>query len=401
MKKIIALCMVLALALTMLASCGGGKSKLIATYDGVKSIYEDDADFSDLYNLTTYHHTLENEKTSISTSEYNAILSEAVKSTIMLRLLEEEMAARGYSVDMEAVNQKAAEDEAIYNKLYEGGFEAFCREWNLSENVFVTYNKYHALRELAQKFVTFEGVTEQEAQKYYDDNTSKYFKVPHYDVHTLYLQVTNPEDANEKKSVYDDAMIYIGMLNSGKSWETVKETAFYKYNAEHGMPFSEYLSGMQCVSKEYFLEVEDLELTINNLDKDFKEKNGKTFEEMFPGGFEAYAKENNLIKQTKKYNEALKIYMNYSSERYLAEFRYAITTQWEIGKTYATPIYHASYDSYVVLTFTRIENMDGIVTFDEAKEEIYGILEAEKKEKAVEDYLSQKLSDLRVQIQYK
>ena len=400
MKRIIAICLLLALSAVMLASCGGKKSQAVATYGGDKYVYEDDTDFFDFYKLNMYHHTLETGETNISNSEYNTILSDAVKSTIMLRVLEEEIAKRGLSVDMDAVNKKAEEDEAIYDKLYEGGFEKFLSDWGLSEDVFVIYNKYEALKEIAKEYLEIEDVTDAEAQKYYDDNPAKYFKSPHFDVNTLYLQVVKPDDADERKEVYNDAMLYIEMLNSGRSWDDVRETVSLKYNSEHGMIFTEYLSGMQCIAKEYFAYVEDLEAAVKALDDAFFEKNKISFEEMFPDGFDAYAAENKLVKETKAYNEALEIYMNYASERYLAEFRYAITTKWETGKTYSTPIYHASYDSYVVLTFTRIEDMAGEVTFEEAKEEIYGILEAQKKEKAMDNYLSRKMEELKVQIKY-
>ena len=74
------------------------------------------------------------------------------------------------------------------------------------------------MREIAKEYVEVE-VSESEAVEYYNKNPEKYFKTPHYDVRTIFLQITEPSNTSEMAEAYDDAMLYIEMLNSGKSWE--------------------------------------------------------------------------------------------------------------------------------------------------------------------------------------
>jgi hypothetical protein len=402
LKRFIALGLALALSVLVLSSCSDEKSDIVASYDGDKFIYEDDADFSDFYNLNRYFYAYElsDDESYSSTYRYNTILSDAVRETVTVRVLEDEMARRGYTVDMEKVYEEAANDQAAFQGYYSGGFEQFCSDWGVSENVFVLYNKYEALRNLQKQFIKV-SVSDEEAQKYYKNNPEKYFKIPHYDVQTLFLQVLDPSNEKMMNEAYNDALIYIQMLNSGRTWENVKATAFYKYNAERGMTFTEHLSCLNHISMKYFLNIVDFETQIQIIKDKFYEEHQMTFEKMFPGGFETYVKDNKLAVGTKEYNKALEIYMNYASELYNTEFYHAITAYWQEGKTYSKPIYHAAYNSYVVLTFSRIEEEDITITFEEAKESIVEILEQQKKESGVDDYISQIMDELKVQIQYK
>ena len=93
--------------------------------------------------------------------------------------------------------------------------------------------------------------------------------------------------------------------------------------------------------------------------------------------------------------------MNYSSAMYTIEFEYAIKNYWEEGSTYYKPIYHAAYDSFVIVTFDRIEEEEVTISFEEAKDDILEILTENKKDKEVDNYISQRLSELKVKIEYK
>ena len=401
LKRIGALCFVLALSVIMLTSCNEKKSEIVAKYDIDKYVYADDADFADFYNLNRYFYSYksgENED-DIDNAEYNTILSEAVKETIIVRVFEEEIKEYDYSLDMEKIKYKADNDIASFNAAYEGGFEKFCEDWDLSENVFLLYNKYEAMKDIAKNFLEVE-ITDREAKKYYDENPEKYFKTPHYDISTIYLQLSDPSDNKAINRTYNDAMLYIGMLNSGRSWESIKETAFYKYN-EEGMIFTKQLTGLNHVSMKHFLNVIDLETELAVAEEEFAAANGMKFSEMFPGNFEQYALENELKPETKEFNRALEIYMSHASKIFNIEFRYAVKNYWEEGKTYHKPIYHAAYDSFVIVTFTRIEEENVNITFEEAKEEIVEILTETEKEKSVENYISQRMSELKVRIYYK
>ena len=190
------------------------------------------------------------------------------------------------------------------------------------------------------------------------------------------------------------------MLNSGKSWESVRDTVARKYNLEHGMYFSHYLTGGQIISKSDFIRVNNLNTAVKELNDEFKFKNGISFEEMFPKGFHVYAEENKLSENTTEYNKAWEKYMNYYAKRYILEFRYAITANWETGKTYTYPMYHGGYDSYIILTFSNVKDDEGHITYEEAKEDIINKMKAERQENALEDYISKMLNEAGVQIRY-
>lgn len=400
MKKIIAFIMMLSVCITMFVSCDSKRDDAIASFKG-NYIYADDSDYKDFYNLNIYYYTVESGETEMNVYEQNTIMREAIEYTVTMRLLEDEISRRGYSIDMEAVERKAREDKEIFEKVYTGGFETFCKHWDLSEDVFLTVNKFEAMRETAKEFfITYDTVTDEEARIFYEDNERQFFKNPHYDINKIFLQVLDPSNGANKESVFKDAQIYIEMLNSGKSWESVTETASLKYNLEHGMVFSHYLTGTESISKSDFVYVNDLDESVKELDGKFKDANGILFSELFPEGFETYAALKELKKNTIEYNKEWQRYVNYCSERYLLEFRYAITEFWETGKTYAVPIYHGVYDSYVILTFTYAEDDMGFITFEKAKADIIAEMENERKTVALEDYISKMLNEANVQIKY-
>ena len=191
-KRIISLFLLAVLCLGALTSCMETKSKAVATYDGSNHIYEDDADFSDFYNLNRYFYSYHNGDKNTSTSEYNDILSDAVKETITVRVFEAILAENGIAIDMETVLAEADIDRASFDTSYDGGFAGFCEDWGVSENVFILYNKYEALKDAAEALATDIVVTDAEAKAYYDKNPEKYFKTPHYDINTIFLQVLDP-----------------------------------------------------------------------------------------------------------------------------------------------------------------------------------------------------------------
>lgn len=398
--RIFAILMVVALAVSSLASCGNEGEDVIAVYDGECYIYENDADFSDFYNLNRYFYAYESGDEAKSKSEYNTILDNAVKQTVMLRMLEDEKNPLGYEIDMNVVYADAENDKATFEEFYHGGFEKFCSDWGLSSNVFVLLNKYEAIKEKEKEKIEV-TVSESEIRKYYEKNPDKYFKIPHYDVNTLFLQVLEPSSEENMHSVHDDALIYMNLLNSGRTWDNVKSIMSKTYNSGNGMIFSEQLSRINHVSMQYFFEVENLEAALAERNAEFYSKYGMTFNEMFPCCFEDYVIEHELKPETKEYNFALETYMSYATDVYNIEFNYAISNFWEKGKTYEKPIYHYVYNSYVLLTFTGIEEENITIEYEDAKEGIIEILTESKKEKAVENRISENMDDLKVQINYK
>ena len=400
LKKIVAIALLLSCMAMIFVSCDSRESNVIASFDG-NYIYNDDNDYKNFYNLNIYYYALESGEAEMSVYDYNTILGESVESTVTMRLLEQQLADRGYTIDMKAVEEAAADDREIYDKAYPGGFEMFCRHWNLSEDVFVMINKFEAMKDIVKNiFVKVDRVTEKDVEKYYNDNKDSFIQNPHFEVKTIFLQILHTADKNECESVYNDAKLYIESLNSGKSWEYVKDTVARKYNLEHGMTFSHYLTGTQSIAKSDFISVEDFTTALNQLDKEFELEHGVKFEEMFPDGFYSYAEENKLAQNTTEYNKAWETYMNYCSNRYNLEFRYAITVHWETGKTYSSPIYHSGYDSYVILTFSEMEDGEGHVTYEEAKDGIMEKMKKERQEKALESYISKMLNEAKIQIKY-
>lgn len=397
-KKFIVLILAFAVCAAMLASCGGKKDDAVARFGGDSYIYAEDSDFSDIYNLITYYHKLESAGDEISAVEYNIILRDAVKFTVEMRLLEDEAARRGYSVDMGKVEAAANEDEAFFEATYPGGFAAFCADWKLSEDVFVISNKYYALRETAkQNFFTTPDVTEEEAFAYYEENKEDFIKKPHFEIKELFLHVA---DGTSREAVCNDANVYIAMLNAGKTWESVLDTAEMKYNLGNGMYFSHYLTGTEIIEKNEIENVESISLLKSRIDQEFKNKYGVNYREMFPNGFEEYIKTNGITKDSATYKRVFEAHINYCRELYNAEVSYAVTQKWETGKCYEFPVYHGGFESYVVIYFSSSEDEEGELSFEEAKADITAQIDNERKEIKFEDFISEKMDEAKVQIKY-
>ncbi len=396
-KKFIALMLVFAVCTLIFASCGNHKEKAIASF-GDSYIYEDDKDFSDFYHLFTYQYKIDSYETEISDFEHNIILREAVNTTVEMRLLEDETARRGYYVDMAKVEEEALEDKEILDKAYEGGFAAFCAQWGVSEDAFITYNKYEALQELAKEnFFIMKNVKDEEALEYYEEHKDEFIKEPHYEIKELFLQVT--EDTN-KLAVCNDAIVYITMLNLGKSWDYVLEYSQKKYNLKNGMIFSHYLSGTEIIEKVDVVKYGSVNNEMNEIAENFKKKYGYYYEDMFPEGFEEHIKKNNIEVGSVTYKRLFEAHMTYCSEVYSFKRNYAIMEKWQTGNAYYLPIYHGGFESYVVVYFDYIENEEGTVSFEDAKEEIIERITEERKEKNFEDFISRKVNEVDVQIRY-
>ena len=396
-KKFIVLMLVFAVVSALLVSCGETE-KAVAIYGENSYIYAEDNDFSDFYHLYTYYHKIESANDKMSSAEYDTILRDAVKTTVEMRLLEDETARRGYYVDMEKVEEEANNDKAVFESVYPGGFSVFCEHWGVSGDIFITLNKYEALCEIAKEnFFTTETVTDEEALTYYEKNNDVFVKKPHYEVKEMYLQVT--EGVN-KETVFNDAKVYIGMLNAGRSWESVFNTFKIKYNIENGMDFSHYLSGSEFIEKDSVGNVTSMTLIKKSIDEEFEKKYGYSFDEMFSGGFDAYVESNGMETDSSTYKRVLEAYTTYCSSIYQAERNYAITEKWETGKCYEFPIYHGGFESYVVLYFASSEEEEGEISFEDAKEEIIFIIESERKEEAFGNFISEKMDEAKVQIKY-
>ncbi len=397
-KKFIVLMLVFAVCATMLASCGDANNKAVATVNGKGYVYENDEDFSNFYHLYTYYYKSEYTKSETDVSIDNLILREAVNSTLELRILQDEAERRGYSVDMAKIEAGANEDKQVLEEYYSGGFDAFCRDWDMSQNVFVTLNTYEEFRELAkEKFFTTQKVKEEEALAYYEKNKDDFIKKPHYEVNELFLQIS---EENGKKTVYKDALIYIGILNAGRGWDFVLETSQKKYNLENGMIFSHYLTGLEIIEKDEIDENIDRDAKINELAEKFKEQNGCYYEEMFPEGFDEYIEDNEIPVGSDAYRRLFEIHMTYSSDVYNVEREAAIATSWKTGKSYNMPIYHGGFGCYVVLHFSDVEYEEGEVSFEDAKDEIIELIMEDRKEVTYGDFISRKMAEFDIQIKY-
>jgi hypothetical protein len=166
------------------------------------------------------------------------------------------------------------------------------------------------------------------------------------------------------------------------------------------MVFSHYLTGKRVISKYDFRDVVSLNTAINDLNEKFKFINGVSFEEMFPRGFEEYINLKGYKKNSVEYNKAWETYVKYCSEKYDLEYRYAITTAWDTGNAYTTPIYQGVYNCYVVMTFTDVEEDAGFISFENAKDDIYNNMKTERQNKAFDDYISSMIGNTDVQIKY-
>lgn len=385
-KRIIAMLLVALMSLTFLVSCGKeDKGELMTTYNnGADFIYENDTDFKDFFMINSYNHLSQTGKSSLTQDEYEEILSSSFNSTIIWREMNKEFEKLGYSVDENKVKDAALKDAQQLDASYDGGYAAFCETWNISEYAFEMLNKYNMMLDMAaEKIMGVTEPTEEEVKQYFVDYSYNYVIMPHYSVSSIVLQVT---DKVAESEVLADAQSYIDMLSSGKSWDEVKTAASLKYNYENGMVYSQIFTGEEKLNLQTFAKITDLDAAIAKIDADFKAKNGVSFDEIFPDGFEAYAKANNLTAGSEAYDVAHARFYNYTAQVYKAEFDYIISTSWEDGKTYEKPLYHEGINAYSVVTFNKIVEEAGFKNFDDVKEQIASDIFATRKQEAVAVY---------------
>ncbi len=387
-KRIISLFLAAVLlgACVSLSSCGN-KGTLYATYEKGK-VYSEDTDFSDFLWTNIYSYAVQNNGAQLTDTEYNALIDNAIVSTVMYRQLKKHIKELDLSVDMDAVKLAAVSDAEAFEKNYTGGYEKFLKEWNVSENALQMIREYRAMIALIEdEVVEYEKATEQEITDHYNLNASKYYIPPSYKLGNIVLQVIDKDDAAEKAEVLADAKGYIARLQGGESWDAVKQSALIKYNSENGHFYSDTLTGTEAVAVSDFESVSDLDTKLAELEADFKEKNGKTFAEMFPDGFKAYISANSIKENSEEYKSAEEIYYNYSAAVYKAEYNYAITTAFKNGTTYSEPLYHAGFGCYCVLTFVEKTDSISYTPLDEVKDDIREELEGPRKSEAAQAYL--------------
>ena len=385
-KRILALLLVALMSLTLLVSCGKeDKGELMATYNnGTEFIYENDTDFSDFFMLNSYYYLSEQGKSSLTEEEYNTILSASIESTIIWRQINADIEKNGLSVDESAVKDAALKDAEQFDASYTGGYAAFKETWNISDGAFEMTNKYDMILDvLAENVLGAVKPTEDEVKQYYIDYSYNYVVMPHYSVSSIVLQMT---DTVSESEVLADAQSYIDMLSSGKSWEEVRAAAAIKYNYENGMIYSEIFTGEEKVYLQNFTEVKDLIAAITEIEADFEAKNGVSFDVMFPEGFKAYAKANNLTEGSEAYQAANDLFYNFTAQVYNAEFKYIISTAWEDGKTYEKPLFHEGTGCYAVVTFNKVVEEAGFKDFEEVKDQIASDMFATRKQEAVAAY---------------
>ncbi len=387
-KRIIAMLLVALMSLTLLVSCGKeDKGELMATYNnGTDFIYENDIDFKDFFMINSYNYLSQTGKNSLSQEEYQELLSTSFDTTIIWREMNKEFEKLGYSVDEDEVKDAALSDAQQLDASYDGGYAAFRKAWNISEYAFEMLNKYNMMLDMAaEKIMGVTKPTEEEVKQYFIDYSYNYVVMPHYSVSSIVLQVTDKVPESE---VLADAQSYIDMLSSGKSWEEVKTAAALKYNFENGMMYSQIFTGEEKLNLQTFSKITDLDAAIAKIDADFKAKNGVSFDDIFPDGFEAYAKANNLTAGSEAYDVAHARFYNYTAQVYKAEFDYIISTAWEDGKTYEKPLYHEGIDCYSVVTFNKVVEEAGFKDFNDVKDQISDDIFATRKQEAVTVYTS-------------
>lgn len=397
-KKIFALILVVFMVAGSLVSCQkkpDSSRTLYAVYDGSKFIYADDTDFMDFLWTNIYSFAIENGGRQLTSEEYSSMITRSIKSTLVMRTLEKRLKKAGYSVDEDKIRLAAVSDAENFEKNYEGGYEKFLSEWNLSKNALFMVNKYQAMIDLAaEKLSDYKPATDEEANEYYLDNSINYYEPPAYQLYSLVLQVSDPSDSAKKAEVLSDAKAYIERLRAGESWDKVKESAFIKYNEENGCPYSYFLTGKESVSLLDFKKIEDLDAEIAKIDADFKEKNKVSFKEMFPDGFYEYAKKNSLEKDSADWNKAFEIFFDYSAAVYLAQYNYIIGNSFKEGETYSEPLYHDGFGCYVIFTFDKIKEEASFTPFEEVKKDIIEKLNKDKLNAAADKYIEDLCKEL-------
>lgn len=384
-KKILSVLLVFAMLSCLLVSCGKDKGEIIAQYNENEYVYEKDTDYNDFFMLKSYQFIVSNGSTTLTDSQYNSIVEEAVKDTIVLREMKKQFKELGYSVDADAVKEAALSDAKYFDENYKGGYATFVSTWSLSEGAFTMFNEYDLMLQMAaEKIKGISKPTETEAYDYYIANSDLYVVPPHYSIGNIVLEAT---DTVSKETALADANSYIAMLKGGKSWDEVKSAAAIKYNYENGMMYSEMFTGIEKKYLSTFEPVNDLDAAIAEIDAEFEKANKMSFKEMFPNGFDAYLKANNITEEdTEKYNAAKELHYNYSAKVYSVTYNHLITTEWEDGKTYSTPIWHDGINAYVIVTFNSVVDKSGFKSFDDVKESIIEEIYSKAMTEATERY---------------
>ncbi len=335
------------------------RGQVVAEYDG-NLVYE--ADVQDIINYQLIVQV--NDQTT--NNQLNAIMINAVKTYVQYLVMEQDLAAKGYTIDEEAFEKTLKETKAQIEETH--GYKEWCEMYRVSKDFLEEELRRYEIASLYSSVMQSDiKVTEKEARDYYQVHAISDYALPAGYYWTSVLRpvrdITNETEAAEAKAEMDAYLEKI--MNGSMTLEKVNEELDKKYNLETAYLNSIY-DGEDTIATEYmysFIDENDYLDLLNTIDETYKNRDPKA----------------------DKSSEAYADYMNYLASTFEAKVHYALQNL-EPGEIYTETL--QSYVGTYIIRLDRIETQNAFVPYDQVSVEILELLMAQKLEEDFSDYLN-------------
>lgn len=336
-------CLLVAVMLTVLfAACARKSGAVVAAYDG-KPVYE-----SEVQSIVNYN-VISRATVSSTEDEKIAIAQDAVRIYVKYRVLELDLAKKGYKVDEKQLRQEVKDTIKDLNETSAGGYADWRNMYQVDKSFLKEELRRFALAGLFRDYISADiEITDDQAKRYFNANGDKYMDPAGYTWSTVLLEVRDLKNEAEDAKMKAEAAEYIRQLNGGfTTLEAVKEEVLNKYTEDDGYTQTRLYSGESVTRMSEYTETPDLSAALAKIKEEYGEVDPTADEKTDVTGYTKY--------------------MNYLSECYKTEVFYALG-KLDAGKVYGEPI--KSVAGYFILRLDRVQERSSFKKFEDVKESI-------------------------------
>lgn len=364
--RIFALILALTMICLAIAACGKKEEDghAIAVIDG-EVIYDNDPEIMDYMVYYMVINEIPIPEGDELTYEYVTAATICTDTVIWNRIYEKELASQGITYKKSNLKDEMNAVKEVFS-YYDGGYEKFRKDLNLSKNFLFNMAKYSAISaDIANILTKRCEITDEEAIEYFNLHIEEYSKPKGIVYDAILLEVLDLQDDEEVAAKKAEAQECIARLSKGEDFDTVRKEIMKKYDSDKYV-YTSFVSGEAVLQDGDYYTVTDLEA----------EK--KVIEELYKSEDMKYD-----AKADAKSDEFLN-YQKYLNSMYRGELMYALTTATKAGEIYSEPIY--SPVGYVIIK--NIKYNDSIIfgNFNDSKDEIKSKLFNEKFDTILDEY---------------